>query len=146
MPPLGSNELDQPGITLLTDWINQLASRQTYDQWRTVHFGSDPSGDPLLDPDNDGLTNQAEFLAGSLPLTSASAFTLQSSTANGLATFDFTLPPNRTFQIETSTNLLDWHLWDIPGNNGLPSASTTTQFSTPLTPPNRFFRLQINEP
>ncbi|MFM7604266.1 MAG: PQQ-dependent sugar dehydrogenase, partial [Prosthecobacter sp.] len=64
MPPIGSSELDQTGITLLTNWITQLATRQTYDQWRTLNFGNHPNGAPHLDFDSDGLTNEHEYLTG----------------------------------------------------------------------------------
>jgi uncharacterized repeat protein (TIGR03806 family) len=138
MPPIGSSELDQVGITLLTNWITQLATRQTYDQWRTLHFGNDPNGAPQLDFDNDGLTNEHEYLLGD-------SFRLESTASGPNAHFSLTLPPNRLFQIETSSDLQTWQLWNAPGNQGVPSSSTTTTFQAPLSDLTRFFRMIVRE-
>ena len=138
MPPIGSSELDQVGITLLTNWITQLVTRQTYDQWRTLHFGNDPNGAPQLDFDNDGLTNEHEYLLGD-------SFRLESTASGPNAHFSLTLPPNRLFQIETSSDLQTWQLWNAPGNQGVPSSSTTTTFQAPLSDLTRFFRMIVRE-
>ncbi|MFN0077035.1 MAG: PQQ-dependent sugar dehydrogenase [Prosthecobacter sp.] len=145
MPPLGSNELDQGGITLMTNWINQLTSRQSYAQWRTAHFGNDLNGAPAVDADGDGRSNEHEFLAGSLPLSNGGPAQPQISVQNGSASLGVSLPANRRFQIETSTNLIDWQLWDVPGNNGLPQPAGTTVFTTPASSGQRFFRVRIEE-
>ena len=145
MPPLGSNELDQGGIGVLTNWINQLTSRQSYAQWRTAHFGNDPNGVPAVDADGDGRSNEHEFLAGSLPLSTGGPAQPQISVQNGSASLGVSLPANRRFQIETSTNLIDWQLWDVPGNNGLPQPAGTTVFTTPASIGQRFFRVRIEE-
>ena len=138
MPPIGSTELDAGGIALLTSWITQFATRQTYASWRQTRFGNDPNGAPHLDHDGDGLTNEHEYLFGD-------TFTISNATSGPNAIFNFTLPPNRLFQIETSSDLQTWQLWNAPGNNGLPTTSTTTTFQAPLSDLTRFFRVVVRE-
>ncbi len=145
MPPLGSNELDQSGITLMTNWINQLSSRQSYAQWRALHFGGDPAGDPATDADGDGHTNEREFIFGTLPVNGGSIFLPQSNAQNGSAIFSFNLPASRSFQIESSTNLINWQLWDAPGNNAIPLPPGPVMFSTPASGGQQFFRVRIQE-
>ena len=147
MPSIGSAELDQGGITLITNWINQLATRQSYAQWRMLHFGNttSPEGAPTFDADHDGQMNEQEFLTGTAPLLGGSLFTPQSGVQGSQAVFNFTLPPNRGYQIEISLDLLNWQLWDVPGNNGLPAASPHATFTAPLTDMQRFFRVLVRE-
>ncbi|MFM7604043.1 MAG: hypothetical protein ACKO8Z_02445, partial [Prosthecobacter sp.] len=91
------------------------------------------------DRDSDGLTNEHEYLTGD-------SFRLDSTSATpGNAAFTFTLPPNRLFQIETSSDLQTWQLWNAPGNQGVPSSSTTTTFQAPLSDLSRFFRVIVRE-
>jgi hypothetical protein len=48
--------------------------------------------------------------------------------------------------VETSTNLTNWSLWDIPGNNGTPAATGPTRTLTaPIDGPMRYFRLKVEE-
>lgn len=138
MPPIGSSELDQGGITLLTNWITQLASRQTYDTWRQANFGNDPNGAAHLDFDGDGRSNEHEYLVGDL-------FAPQGSASGGNAVFSFTLPPNRGFQIETSADLLNWQLWNVTGNHGLPGSTLENTFIALLAEGQQFFRVQVRE-
>jgi len=147
MPPIASNELDQGAITLLTDWIaNKLPARQTYAQWRLARFGSDssPQGEPGIDADLDGFTNEDEFLHGTLPLNPGSLPALAISSAAS-TTLLFTLPENRSFRVMSSTDLSGWTLWDVSGNNGLPFPGGLLEFVGPLDGPERYFSLDISE-
>ena len=89
------------------------------------------------------MTNRNEFLAGTGPRDGSSAFrpTL-SSTAPSLR---FSLPANRSFRIEVSSNLDTWAPWDIPQNQGLPVAGGLVEITFPLTDPQRFFRVELSE-
>jgi uncharacterized repeat protein (TIGR03806 family) len=147
MPPIGSTELDQTGINLISTWINELASRQNFDQWRTQHFGNNtsPEGAPTEDADEDGQTNESEFLTGTLPLSGASLFTLQPSFSGSAGQISLDLPPWRSFQIETSSDLIHWQIWDVPGNNGLPSSNNLVDLLFPTTESSQFFRARVWE-
>ncbi|MEP6600974.1 MAG: PQQ-dependent sugar dehydrogenase [Nitrospirota bacterium] len=148
MPPLASNEVDPVNIALVTDWINQsLPNRLTYAQWRLATFGSpnSPEGDPSADPDRDGVSNLAEFLAGTLALSGSSFLSPSLSHSGSNASLDFTLPANRSVQVESSDNLIDWSLWNIPGNNGIAVPGGNISLSGPATGPKQFFRLLLWE-
>ena len=151
MPPLATNELDPTAIQLLTDWITQsLPQRQSFSDWQIENFGStsNPNAAPDADPDGDGQTNLLEFFTYTNPNSAASASPLPALTsANGQLELSFTQPANRAALIQTSTDLTNWTLWDVPGNS--PSYAGMAQlrtFMVPLNEDKRFFRLQLSAP
>ena len=148
MPPLGSNVLDQSGITLLTNWINgDLPGRLSYADWRLQKFGSStsPEGAAGADPDSDGMDNQSEFLSDTLPKDGSSMLRPQIDASGGNVKLSFNLPVNRSFLIKTSSNLGQWTTWDIPGNQGLPVAGGLVEITRPRTDPTRFFRIEVRD-
>ena len=148
MPPLGSNEPDQVNIDLLKSWItSSLPSRQTYAQWRLAKFSSETSfeGGPAYDADFDGTVNFAEFLAATNPTDPGSAFVPRLATSGAEITVSFTLPPNRSAKVETSSDLSRWSLWDIAGNGGLPTQGGEISVTGPALGPQQFFRVRVNE-
>ncbi len=148
MPPLGTNELDQTNLDLVSTWITQvLPGRQTFAQWQQVWFGSAnaPMAQAADDPDGDGHSNGEEFLSGTSPLDGGS-FVQPGVTVDGaLVNLSFLLPANRSAQIEASTDLQEWSLWDVPGNSGLPAAGGVFSISGAATDTAQFFRLRLWE-
>lgn len=120
MPPLATRELDQGAIQLLRDWIqSDLTNRQSFAEWQVENFGSitAPGSGPDEDPDGDGRNNRFERLTYSDPLFGPDRWPDPAVTvSNGFASISFYRAENRSFVIEHSTNLLDWTLWDVPGN------------------------------
>lgn len=148
MPPLATSEVDQTGIQLLTDWINNsLPSRQTYADWRLAQFGSStsPEGASNVDADADGATNEAEFLALTNPLSGVSFLKPALSASGTTATLTFDVPANRSFIIETTADLVNWVLWDTPGNNGQAQPGGSVTISGPSNGMRQFFRLRLSE-
>lgn len=148
MPPLGTAELDLSGIQVVTDWISQSVNRSTYNDWRISHFGNGISADGAqnFDADGDGQSNYLEWLGGTSPLTGTAFFRPSVTTNSGNVTVEFPNIPGRLIQIQTSTDLFNWSLWNIPGNNGLPLPSGSTRsFTAPIDLPQRFFRLDVKE-
>jgi len=61
--------------------------------------------------------------------------------------FEFLHPANRSLQIETSSDLLNWMLWDVPGNMpSFPASAQTRTFTAPADGSRGFFRPQFRQP
>ena len=146
MPPLGSSVIDSENVALLTTWINgELDDRLTYDDWRSSNFepDNDPAGAPGEDPDHDGAANHEEFLAATHPRDGSSTFHPQVSTSP--PALRFSVPTNRSFRVDVSSDLGAWAPWDIPQNQGLPVAGGLVEIVFPLIDPQRFFRVELLE-
>lgn len=148
MPPLGTAELDLNGIQVVTDWINQSVTRSTYNDWRIANFGNGTSADGAqnFDADADGQSNFLEWLAGTSPLSGNAFFHPGVSAGGGNVSITFPNLQGRLIQVHTSTDLINWSLWNAPNNNGLPSPTGATRtLVAPIDLPQRFFRLDIRE-
>ena len=149
MPPLGSNVVDAEGVQLVTDWINSLTNRLNFAQWQTVHFGSTshPDAGSAQDPDLDGQCNSLEFLGESLPKQNASRWTWQAASNGADFQVFFYHPANRLCLIETSTNLLQWVRWNVPGNQvQYPLSASWRVLTGPADVNRRFFRAKLDQP
>lgn len=151
MPSISTSELDEASIQLVTDWINQEASALTnYNAWRIAKFGDAVSaeGEPGFDADSDGVTNNDEWLALTNPKSAADFLQTTVHTIEG-GSLDISIlgTPNRGITVQRSTNLIDWLLWNVPGNDGIPRnpAEGTSTISGPATGGSEFFRLEIGE-
>jgi len=145
MPPLASTVIDQEAINLITQWItNDLPNRQSYDQWALANFGTSntPSTIGSGDYDLDGQSNTLEYLAGTDPTTAQSAFEI----TLGNTEFSYLHPANRHILIESSTNLINWQVFDHANNSPLAPANPETR-TFPLTPEERLFlRARLSQP
>lgn len=147
MPPLATSEVDQKGTQLLRDWIDQeLPGYQTYDDWRLARFGSAGSqeGDPGEDADGDGMNNRNEFLMNTDPNSGGSLWNPDLKVDD--LWVSFLNLENRKMWVESSTDLENWHLVDIPGNNGLPVAGPRRNIPRNPAEIGRFFKFRIEEP
>lgn len=151
MPPLDSNEIDPDNIQLLTDWIMQsLPQRQGFADWQIQNFGStsnpDAAGD--ADPDHDGRTNYEEYLAYTNPNSAASVPPSAAiSSTNGQLQFSFMQPANRSVVVETSFDLTNWSLWDVPQNSPMyPPTETLRTFAISPGIDHEFFRMRLSAP
>jgi mono/diheme cytochrome c family protein len=151
MPPLATNERDLVSEQLLMDWITQsLPTRQSFTQWQTTHFGSpgNPEAGLTLDPDVDGQNNGLEFLQRSLPTVAGLPFlpTVQSPAAGDTIEISFLHPANRSCLVEVSSDMLNWSLWNVPGNDPrYPAVDTPRTLSGPKSGTNQNFRLRLGE-
>ena len=147
MPPLGSNVIDQAGVQLLIDWIeNELPGRESETQWRTRLFGSSPAGAPTEDPDGDGRTNRDEFLALTDPKSADRAPALVMERQPSGWRLGYPALPGRSVVLESSDDLRSWFRVPHPENNGLPRPpALPLEFEVSTDDPQGFFRARLNE-
>lgn len=103
---------------------------RTYEEWRRLIFTAEQQAvplisDPAADPDHDGVSNQDEYGAGTLPLDANSRLWIKAVSASepGGCSIHWPSVSNRLYSVEWSTNLLDAfqakadHIWAAPPEN-----------------------------
>ena len=149
MPPIASNVLDSEAIAQIQDWIaTSLPARQNYSAWRVQKFGvsgGGASGEATANPDGDQANNQSEFLIGTEPDSGSSYPNATLTTDGNQITISLNVPANRLVWVETSTDLVTWTRWNVPGNNGLPGPAGARSFTGPLSSDKQFFRPVVSE-
>ena len=81
------------------------------DAWEMDYFGAVATNrTQLTDTDHDGMSDYAEFIAGTNPTNAASRFyfTGETSAGNRLVQMQWTAVTNRLYQVNASSNLLSW--------------------------------------
>lgn len=150
MPPLGTNERDLVAEQLLADWINvSLPARQSFAQWQMSYFLSTtaPNAQGSANPDGDGQSNDLEYLLGQNPILPNPPYTTASDTQGALFSLTFTQPANRSALIETSHNLQNWSLWNVPENVPFfPATPLQRSVSGNRDVEQRFFRVRLSSP
>lgn len=144
MPPLGSSEIDAADVQLITEWIQQNASRPLYAEWRGGFFAaSDPLGDKTADPDGDGISNYEEYLRGSSPLDGSGSW--QAAISGG--SLEFVRKANRYYSIQKSDDLGQWQPWSLPElEKSYLTTDTPTVIPLPSGSGRQFFRFNVSEP
>ena len=103
------------------------------DAWEMNYFGSvSPNRTQFTDTDGDGMSDYAEFIAGTDPTNAASIFKFLSGTlqTNGTVKFQWSAVPGRIYQVATSTNLQTWvPVTALLQTSGSPMSYTTTNTS-----------------
>lgn len=114
------------------------------DAWETVYFGSVTTNrTQATDTDGDGMSDYAEFIAGTNPTNAVSKlyFTEMVAETNSLVRLEWTIATNRLYQVSSSTNLAIW----TPITDWLQASNTRTMSCTvtnSLTN-SQFFRVQV---
>lgn len=149
MPPLATHEVDLEGVQLLAEWIaTEVSPHTTYEQWRLSYFGdvTSPQGAPGFDQDGDSATNEYEYLTHTDPFDPASIWKPEFHLENGVAHHTFQGLSNRKIRAFYSQDLLDWQLWQVPGNDGIPVPDgTSIHLQGPIEGGNKFYRFSIEE-
>lgn len=149
MPPLATREIDYEGVKLLSDWITSEVSPFTsYDKWRLAMFGDSvsPEGSPDHDADGDSACNRYEYLTHTNPHDPGSVWRPTFQLEDGTARYSFTGLANRSVIALRSEDLLNWNVWQVPGNDGIPLPNGFDRnLESPFQGNNEFFRFSIEE-
>lgn len=146
MPNVATNELDQAGIDLITEWIDSVTTGFVH--WQDDTFANPESleADPQSDPDLDQQTNTFEYLVSTDALDAGSVWQLEAAVNSDQVTLTIPVTQNRSYEIQVSDDLENWDVWPSPGNPFLVGEELLA--SVPVTgpyAPNRFFRIQVSE-
>ncbi|HEU0008199.1 MAG TPA: PQQ-dependent sugar dehydrogenase [Verrucomicrobiae bacterium] len=153
MPPLETSLVDTQAVALINRWITEeLPSLQTFADWQVSQFGSTnaPTGQPSMDPDNDGATNYEEFLSGTDPNDGADAWAIHIRRAGDAVETFFPQPINRGIEIQWTTNLFNpaWQYLNVPENRPFLSATDGTGVVPDVITngPPKYYRGRVFEP
>jgi uncharacterized repeat protein (TIGR03806 family) len=154
MPPLGSSLVDTQGMAVVAAWIaGHLTNYQTFAQWQVQHFGSTTAelAQAGTDADDDGLDNQSEYLLQTIPTNQASSWGVTGlDTASGQPGVTFERRADRSFDVQSTTNLLDpdaWRSVDTPANRPFYGSSNETVFiEDPATNDASYYRVRVQGP
>ena len=114
------------------------------DSWEMDHFGVVATNrTQLTDTDHDGMTDYAEFFAGTDPTSAASKFNITGETrqTNHLVQIEWSVVSNRLYQVNAATNLGSWQ----PVTAWLQASNTPTlsYTSTNASSSRQFYRIQV---
>jgi len=120
-----------------------LNSNGISDAWEEAFFGSVTTNRTAsTDTDGDGMTDYAEFIAGTNPTNAASRFYFTNVAAvNGLVQMQWPAVSNRLYQVSVSADLAAWNAasdWMQATNTATMSYTATNSGDGP-----QFFRLQV---
>ena len=114
------------------------------DLWETNFFGTvSPTRTAFTDTDHDGLTDLAEFIAGTNPTNADSRLELRMPLLlnNGNLRIDWTSTPGHAYRVEGSPNAVTW----VPLTDWIRASVNVTSFTGPSSTNtgNSFFRLSV---
>ncbi len=110
------------------------------DAWEMAFFHSPTGADPDGDDDADGMSNRAEYIAGTDPTDPLSVLRLEPGTLPGSAAVLVSAVSNRTYTVQYTDDLPDGHwkrLADVPAR----STNRVERVPDPQWTTNRYYRL-----
>jgi subtilisin family serine protease len=115
------------------------------DWWELQYFGHLTGSDPHADPDADGASNLAEFLAGTNPTNASSALRLSARRSPGTnaVTLQWPSAAGRYYNLLRSTNLLTGFGTIIQTNLAATPPLNTATDAPPASARSTFYRLEL---
>ena len=150
-PPDQSNTLTKDGTITLTGTYDFIDANQNSisDSWERYYFDSATTNrTEFSDSDGDGMSDYAEFIAGTNPTNSASKLMFLAATvqSNAFVQFEWAAIPGRLYQVQNSTSpatLSNPGAWTAVSDwiqaAGSPMHYTTTNANNG----SRFYRVQV---
>lgn len=154
MPPLATAVVNTQAVALLAAWItNDLPNYVSYASWQSNYFGSTnaPNAAQLADADDDGAKNYLEYLTATDPTNAASGWRVSIALSNNQVNLVIPQIPNRSFEVQTTTNLLNSNSWsalNLPANAPFfPTSNRTSTVAEPATATTpKYYRVRVSEP
>ena len=142
-PPAQTSDVVALGTTMFTGnyTIIDTNNNGMADSWERTYFGSASAGrTEFTDTDADGVTDYAEFFAGTNPTNSAShlQFFIPAVQNTGAVRFDWPSVPGRSYRLSGSGNLTSWN----PVTDWMRANGTVLSFTTNVTSGTLFYRLE----
>ncbi|WP_395737483.1 cadherin-like beta sandwich domain-containing protein [Prosthecobacter sp.] len=153
--PTGYQAPTQPTVTITggqqtTATFTYVAVLSAQESWRQANFGistNTGSAADNADPDGDGMTNFAEYTAGTNPNSGGDVFKVKTAVRSG-STFSLTTDGKsaRTYLLERNLTL-DSASWSIVATQGPLGADGTVTLTDPSSPAGRaFYRIRVSAP
>jgi subtilisin family serine protease len=130
---LNLQKLVDAGLNGLPDW------------WELEYFGQQTGTDPNADPDHDGMSNLAEWLAGTNPTNAASSLrltVLPVSNPNSVS-LAWASVAGKTYRLERSTNLLTGFDSVVSTNIAATTPTNVLTDTAVLPGDTRFYRVGV---
>jgi len=112
------------------------------DVWESTYFGSPTGADRDADSDGDGLSNRAEYLAGTDPTNKLSYLKVEQISPTGGALITFQAVSNRTYTVEYKDGL-DAPAWARLTDVVARKVDWTATATDPAPGTNRYYRLVV---
>ena len=116
MPNIATHELDRVGIKLIGEWIDSVSSG--FLSWQQESFSNPEAFEAgaSSDPDFDGIANRIEYLVSTDALDTGSVWRIESLYDGGMVKLQIPVTQNRSYLVQTSTDLETWMSWPVAGN------------------------------
>ena len=143
-PPPQTNTLSAKGtVSFRGDYTFIDANHNgVSDAWEKYYFGAVLTNrTDLTDSDGDGMTDYAEFIAGTDPTNPASklVFTGALIQTNSAVEFQWSAVPGRSYQLLSSSNLISW----VPIMDWTPATRSPMTFTATNGVGARVYRVQV---
>ncbi|MBA4387176.1 MAG: hypothetical protein C0404_04285, partial [Verrucomicrobia bacterium] len=115
------------------------------DSWKILYFGSatGPGTGALDDPDGDGMTNYAEWVAGTNPASAGSRFQCSVFGVQGGAfRLGFQTVIGRTYGVLAKSDLAGTSPWVVV-SNGIAGTGGYVEVTDPVSSARRFYRITV---
>lgn len=135
--------------TTVAGKVRLLAADTAFGLWQLDNFGDTTHPDAIAtaDPDHDGSTNEAEFLAGTSPKQSADVLRINAvSHTDGEHTITWQAIPGKTYRVQYNETLIAPWLDTLPGSLITATAGQTILSYTDQTSAGflrRFYRVSV---
>ena len=137
-----SNEANTSGV--VTNYVVTVLADTDHDgipdQWESDYFGSATGADRNTDSDGDGMSNWAEYVAGTNPTNASSYLKIEQNVAPGSASVRVGTVSGHSYTVQFTDNL-NSVVWGRLGNITARPTNSVVSFADPNWTTNRFYRV-----